>query len=163
MSALSSPAPRRSDDVPLLEVRDLTVTYHSQKEPVYAVRGVDLTLRRGETFGMAGESGSGKTTVAMSLLRLLPAQTETTGQVVFDGEDLLDASWGRIRAVRWADASVVFQGAMSAMNPVQTVGAQIVEPILLHEKVTERDAQARARALLDSVGVPSRRVNSYPH
>jgi peptide/nickel transport system ATP-binding protein len=163
MSATPSPAPQRSDDVPLLEVRDLAVTYHSQKEPVYAVRGVDLTLRRGDTFGMAGESGSGKTTVAMSLLRLLPAQTETTGRVVFDGEDLLDASWGRIRAVRWADASVVFQGAMSAMNPVQTVGAQIAEPILLHEKVTEREAQARARSLLDSVGVPSRRVNSYPH
>jgi peptide/nickel transport system ATP-binding protein len=151
------------NDVPLLEVRDLSVTYHSQKEPVYAVRGVDLTLPRGETLGMAGESGSGKTTVAMSLLRLLPAQTEVTGRVVFNGEELLEASWGRVRAVRWAGASVVFQGAMSAMNPVQTVGDQIVEPILLHEKVGEKGARARARALLDSVGVPSRRVNSFPH
>jgi peptide/nickel transport system ATP-binding protein len=152
-----------SNDVPLLEVRDLSVTYHSQKEPVYAVRGVDLTLRRGETLGMAGESGSGKTTVAMSLLRLLPAQTEVTGRVSFNGEDLLAASWGRVRAVRWAGASVVFQGAMSAMNPVQTVGDQIVEPIVLHEKVSEKEARARAESLLDSVGVPSRRVHSYPH
>jgi peptide/nickel transport system ATP-binding protein len=159
---VSAPQPR-PNDVPLLEVRDLSVTYHSQKEPVYAVRGVDLTLLRGETLGMAGESGSGKTTVAMSLLRLLPAQTEVTGHVSFNGEELLEASWGRVRAVRWAGASVVFQGAMSAMNPVQTIGDQIVEPILLHEKVSEKDARARSAALLDSVGVPSRRVKSYPH
>ena len=151
------------DDVPLLEVRDLSVTYRSGKEPVYAVRGVDLTLSAGETLGMAGESGSGKTTVAMSLLRLLPAQAVVTGRVSFRGEDLLQADWGRVRAVRWAGASVVFQGAMSAMNPVQTIGDQIVEPILLHEKVGEKEARGRARSLLDSVGVPSRRLNSYPH
>jgi peptide/nickel transport system ATP-binding protein len=154
---------QRNEDAPLLEVRDLSVTYRSGKEPVHAVRGVDLTLRSGETLGMAGESGSGKTTVAMSLLRLLPAQAEVTGQVRFRGEELLAANWGRIRAVRWAGASVVFQGAMSALNPVQSIGDQIVEPILLHEKVGEKAARNRARALLDSVGVPSRRVNSYPH
>ena len=151
------------DGAPLLEVRDLSVTYHSGKEPVYAVRGVDLSLSSGETLGMAGESGSGKTTVAMSLLRLLPTQAEVTGRVSFRGEDLLQADWGRVRAVRWAGASVVFQGAMSAMNPVQTIGDQIVEPILLHEKVAEKEARGRARSLLDSVGVPSRRLNSYPH
>jgi len=150
-------------DVPLLEVRDLSVTYHSGKDPVYAVRGVDLTLSAGETLGMAGESGSGKTTVAMSLLRLLPAQAEVTGQVRFRGEDLLVANWGRVRAVRWSGASMVFQGAMSALNPVQTIGDQIVEPILLHEKVGEKEATARAKSLLDSVGVHSRRVGSYPH
>ena len=83
---------------------------------------------------MAGESGSGKTTVALSLLRLLPANATTTGQVRFQGEDLLEANWGRLRAVRWAKASVVFQGAMSALNPVQTIGEQIREPILLHEE-----------------------------
>jgi peptide/nickel transport system ATP-binding protein len=112
---------------------------------------------------MAGESGSGKTTVAMSLLRLLPAECEVTGEIRFRGEDLLQANWGRMRAVRWAEASVVFQGAMSALNPVKTIGDQIVEPILLHEKVGDKVARARARDLLDSVGVPSRRVTSYPH
>jgi peptide/nickel transport system ATP-binding protein len=112
---------------------------------------------------MAGESGSGKTTVAMSLLRLLPNETTVTGEIRFRGEDLLQANWGRMRAVRWAEASVVFQGAMSALNPVQTVGDQIVEPILLHEKVGEKAARDRARALLDSVGVASRRITSYPH
>ena len=92
---------------------------------------------------MAGESGSGKTTVALSLLRLLPAQAMVTGRVSFRGEDLLQADWGRVRAVRWAGASVVFQGAMSALNPVQTIGDQIVEPILLHEKVGEKEARGR--------------------
>jgi peptide/nickel transport system ATP-binding protein len=124
---------------------------------------VDLALAPGQTLGMAGESGSGKTTVAMSLLRLLPAECEVTGEIWFRGEDLLQANWGRMRAVRWAEASVVFQGAMSALNPVKTIGDQIVEPILLHEKVGDKVARARARDLLDSVGVPSRRVTSYPH
>jgi peptide/nickel transport system ATP-binding protein len=169
---MSDPAPTadatewrtdRQRSGPLLDVRNLTVTYHSNKVPVYAARGVDLALAPGETLGMAGESGSGKTTVAMSLLRLLPAETTVTGEIRFRGEDLLEANWGRMRAVRWAGASVVFQGAMSALNPVQTVGDQIVEPILLHEKVGEKAARERARDLLDSVGVPSRRVTSYPH
>ena len=166
MSTPASTADRRTEGEsagPLLDVRDLTVTYRSGKVPVYATRGVDLALEAGETLGMAGESGSGKTTVAMSLLRLLPAETRVTGEIRFRGEDLLQANWGRMRAVRWAEASVVFQGAMSALNPVRTVGDQIVEPILLHEKVGEKIARARARDLLDSVGVPSRRVTSYPH
>jgi peptide/nickel transport system ATP-binding protein len=150
-------------DVPLLDVRDLNVTYRSSKDDVFAVRGVDFQLAPGDTLGMAGESGSGKTTVALSLLRLLPPAADVTGQVRFRGEDLLAASWGRMRAVRWAEASVVFQGAMSALNPVRTVGDQICEPILLHENVGEKEARARARALLDDVGVPARRVTSYPH
>jgi peptide/nickel transport system ATP-binding protein len=148
---------------PLLDVRGLTVTYRSGRDPVYAARGVDVTLAPGETLGMAGESGSGKTTVAMSLLRLLPVDADVTGEIRFRGEDLLSVNWARMRAVRWAEASVVFQGAMSALNPVKTVGDQIAEPILLHEKVGEKAARERARALLDSVGVPSRRVTSYPH
>jgi peptide/nickel transport system ATP-binding protein len=150
-------------DGPLLDVRDLTVSYRSGKESVHAARGVTFKLAAGETMGMAGESGSGKTTVALSLLRLLPTDAHVTGQVLFHGEDLLGANWGRIRAVRWAEASVVFQGAMSALNPVQTIGDQICEPIVLHEKVSETEARTRARALLDDVGVPARRSSSYPH
>jgi peptide/nickel transport system ATP-binding protein len=163
MTAPAEAMERRTGSEPLLEVRDLTVTYRSGKESVYAARGVDLSLAAGETLGMAGESGSGKTTVAMSQLRLLPSESTVTGEIRFRGEDLLQANWGRMRAVRWAGASMVFQGAMSALNPVKTIGDQIIEPILLHEKVGEKAARARARDLLDSVGVPARRVSSYPH
>ena len=150
-------------DSQLLDVRNLTVTYRAGKADVRAVRGVDFQLDAGETLGMAGESGSGKTTVALSLLRLLPQSATVTGQIRFRGEDVLQASWGRMRAVRWAQASVVFQGAMSALNPVQTIGDQICEPILLHEKVNDKQARDRTLALLDSVGVSSRRISAYPH
>jgi peptide/nickel transport system ATP-binding protein len=148
---------------PLLEVRDLAVTYRSSAEPVRAVRGVNFTLDAGETLGMAGESGCGKTTVALSLLRLLPASAKLDGEILFKGENIIGLGWQRLRAVRWAEASVVFQGAMSALNPVRTIGQQIIEPIVLHENVSQRVADARAAELLDSVGVPSARRASYPH
>ena len=148
---------------PLLEVRDLSVTYGSGQESVRAVRGVTFALEPGGTLGMAGESGCGKTTVALSLLRLLPASARLNGQILFKGEDVVELGWQRLRAVRWAQASVVFQGAMSALNPVRSIGQQICEPILLHEKVSQRVAEARAADLLDSVGVPSARIGSYPH
>ncbi len=152
-----------SPGIPLLEVRDLTVTYASGTESVRAVRGVNFALQPGQTLGMAGESGCGKTTVALSLLRLLPATATIGGQILFKGEDVLGLGWQKLRAVRWAQGSVVFQGAMSALNPVRTIGEQICEPILLHEKVTRREAEARTAGLLDSVGVPARRAGSYPH
>jgi peptide/nickel transport system ATP-binding protein len=147
----------------LLEVRDLAVTYRSDGAPVRAVRGVSFALQPGETLGMAGESGCGKTTVALSLLRLLPATARLSGQILFKGDDVIGLGWQKLRTVRWAEASVVFQGAMSALNPVRTIGEQIREPIVLHEKASRHDAAARAAQLLDSVGVPARRHASYPH
>jgi oligopeptide/dipeptide ABC transporter ATP-binding protein len=147
-------------NAPLLEVRDLAVTYPGG---VRAVRGVSFTLDGGQVLGLAGESGSGKTTTGLSLLRLLPSSTAITGEVLLRGESLLSASWGRLRAVRWAGVSVVFQGAMNALNPVQTIGDQICEPIVLHDKITRRAAWAIAAELLTSVGVPARRRGSYPH
>ena len=150
----------------LLDVRDLRVTYRQSGSPtsaVPAVRGVSFTLGRGDTLGVAGESGSGKSTMALSLLRLLGGSAKVEGQVLFAGEDLLTAKWSRLRAVRWSAASVVFQGAMSALNPVQTVVDQIVEPIVLHDKVGVKEAERRAAELLDSVGIPSKRMRGYPH
>ncbi|MFD3337189.1 ABC transporter ATP-binding protein [Streptomyces sp. NPDC058700] len=155
----------------MLEVKDLRVGYRNGGRLLPAVRGVDLTLDRGQTLGLAGESGSGKSTLALALLRLLPNAAQVTGQVLYEGEDLLTAKWSRMRAVRWAAASVVFQGAMSALNPVHTIGDQLVEPILLHGRrageeggrITERQARLRAGELLESVGVPARRMRSHPH
>jgi len=148
---------------PLLSLEGLTVTYRTQGGEVPAVRGVDLELGRGEKLGVAGESGSGKSTLALALLRLLPPTATVTGRVLLDGEDLLAMNWGRLRAVRWAGASIVFQGAMHSLNPVHTIGDQIAEPILLHEKVGEAEATRRVAQLLDEVGMPPARARAYPH
>ncbi|HEX4222424.1 MAG TPA: ATP-binding cassette domain-containing protein, partial [Pseudonocardiaceae bacterium] len=121
---------------PLLEFRDTTITYRGARGAVPAVRGVNLSIGAGETLGLAGESGSGKSTLAMSVLRLLPGNTKIGGQILLDGEDVTAMKWGRLRAVRWADASVVFQGAMHGLNPVRRISDQIAEPIVLHGNAT---------------------------
>ena len=171
---------------PLLELRNLGVTYRSAAGDVHAVRGVDLTLDKGETLGIAGESGSGKSTVAASVLRLLPKSATVTGEVLLDGENVADMRWGRLRAVRWSEAAVVFQGAMHALNPVQRIGRQIAEPIRLHGTVagdaadpseapgesgapaghtapSEAEVDARVRELLAQVDLPPSKARSYPH
>ncbi|MFI8190304.1 ABC transporter ATP-binding protein [Streptomyces sp. NPDC085946] len=144
----------------LLDVRDLTVTYAGGAR---AVRGVDLRLAAGRKLGVAGESGCGKSTLALALLRLLPAGTRVTGEVLLDGEDVLTMKWGRLRAVRWAGASLVFQGAMHSLNAVHRVGDQIAEPILLHGRATPAGARRRTGELLEQVGLPAARADAYPH
>jgi peptide/nickel transport system ATP-binding protein len=146
---------------PLLSVRDLHVTYRSDAGPVPAVRGVSFDLAPGETLGLAGESGCGKSTIAGALLRVLPRGTEVTGEVLLDGEDVLEMKPGRLRAVRWTEMSIVFQGALHSLNPVQRIGSQIVEAIELHR--TAPDAQRRVAELLETVGIPARRAGDYPH
>jgi peptide/nickel transport system ATP-binding protein len=147
----------------LLEVRDLTVSYPARAGDVPAVRGVDLTLDPGETLGLAGESGCGKSTMAAAILRLLPPGTRTAGSVLLEGEDVLTMRPGRLRAVRWTEAAIVFQGAMHALNPVRRVGDQIAEAIQLHDKVSDKQAATRVGELLEQVGLPARRAASYPH
>ncbi|MFD5328641.1 ABC transporter ATP-binding protein [Streptomyces sp. NPDC127092] len=148
---------------PLLEVRNLCVTYGSGAAAVPAVRGIDLTLPAGRKLGVAGESGCGKSTMALALLRLLPASARTTGQILLDGEDVLAMKWGRLRAVRWAGASIVFQGAMHSLNAVRRIGDQIAEPLLVHGRATPAAARRRAGELLEHVGLPAGRADAYPH
>ncbi|MEX1134000.1 MAG: ABC transporter ATP-binding protein [Acidimicrobiia bacterium] len=149
---------------PLLSVRDLSITYHTSGGPVPAVRGVSFDLEKGGSLGLAGESGCGKSTLANSLLRLLPADTEVTGEITLDGRDVLTLSPGGLRAVRWTAGAIIFQGALHALNPVQTVGDQIAEPMLIHE-TADNDKVARERTieLLRRVGLPAARADSYPH
>ncbi|MCT2581712.1 dipeptide ABC transporter ATP-binding protein [Actinophytocola gossypii] len=149
----------------LLELRDLTVRYGGRARAVEAVRGVSLTLDAGETLGLAGESGCGKSTLAMSVLRLLPSSATIDGQILLDGEDVTTMKWGRLRAVRWTTAAIVFQGAMHALNPVRRVRDQIAEPIVLHADTPPSAAAVRKRvdALLAQVELPAAKGEAYPH
>jgi peptide/nickel transport system ATP-binding protein len=147
----------------LLDVRDLHVTYASRSGPVPAVRGVDLKLAEGGTLGLAGESGCGKSSMAGAILRLLPKGTTVTGEVLLDGEDVLTMKPGRLRAVRWTDMAIVFQGALHSLNPVQRVGSQIGEAIELHTKMRGRAVNTRVGELLELVGLPARRARDFPH
>jgi peptide/nickel transport system ATP-binding protein len=151
--------------VALLELENLTVRYGGRARAVEAVRGVNLTLEAGETLGLAGESGCGKSTLAMSVLRLLPLSATIGGKILLDGEDVSTMKWGRLRAVRWTSAAIVFQGAMHALNPVRRVWEQIAEPIELHS-TTQLSAGAvrkRVNELLAQVELPAQKGESYPH
>jgi peptide/nickel transport system ATP-binding protein len=148
----------------LLDMRDVHVTYRSQEGPIPAVRGVDLSLDPGQILGVAGESGCGKSTLASTVLRLFPSDAKVTGEVLVDGDDVLTMKWGQVRAARWAKASIVFQGALHSLNPIQRIDKQLMEPILLHEKdVSESAARKRVVELLEQVGLPGRLASSYPH
>ena len=145
-------------------MRDVSLTYHPPEGPVPAVRGVNLTVGAGEVVGVAGESGCGKSTLISTVLRLFPKSAKVEGEVLVDGENVFDMKWNRMRAVRWGEAAVVFQGALHSLNPIQRIGKQLVEPILVHEKgATEASAMNKVRELLDQVGLPTRHANAYPH
>ena len=147
----------------LLSVRDLHVTYPTDAGPLEAVRGVDLELHAGETLGLAGESGCGKSSLATALLRLLPRGAKVTGEVLLEGEDVLAMKPGRLRAVRWTGMAIVFQGALHSLNPVQRVGDQIGEAIVLHATGKRPRTATRVGELLELVGMPARRARDYPH
>ncbi|MEV0094302.1 ABC transporter ATP-binding protein [Streptomyces sp. NPDC050738] len=146
-----------------LEIKNLEVTYGSGAGAVPAVRGVDLTVAAGQKLGIAGESGCGKSTLALALLRLLPASARLSGEILLDGEDVLTMKWGRLRSVRWAGASIVFQGAMHSLNAVHRIGDQIAEPLLVHGQATPGAARRRVGELLEQVGLPAARADAYPH
>lgn len=138
--------------------------YLTPRGPVRAVDGVSFSIAPGEVFGLAGESGCGKSTIAHAILRLLrPPAVITGGQVLFNGEDVLDMGQEELEDFRWRDVSMVFQSAMNSLNPVMKVGDQIIDVLIKHQKLSEREARNRAAELLEIVGIEKRRIDSYPH
>ena len=178
-------------EAPLLDVRDLRTYFKTDDGIVKAVDGVSFTVRPGQTLGVVGESGSGKSVTMMSILNLNPNPgriahdpalppgprmeaflhgskkhtSVSTGQALFRGENLLEASKRRLRALRGSEISMIFQDPMTSLNPVLSVGSQLVEAVMLHRDVTQREARELAIAGLQEVGIPraERRVDDYPH
>jgi oligopeptide/dipeptide ABC transporter ATP-binding protein len=147
-----------------LEVRDLNVWFDlGGGEELHAVQGVDLTLGPGERMGLVGESGCGKTTTVLAIMGLLPPSASVAGRVLLDGRDLLAHGEESVRPYRWRDIALVFQGAMNALNPVKTVGAQIREPMELHGIASGPQAASAAKELLELVGIPGSAAKRFPH
>ncbi len=149
----------------LLQVKDLRVYYTAGGEIINAVNGVDLEVRGGETLGLVGETGAGKTTIAKSIMRILPDPPAKIGggEIYLDGQELLHLPEKKMQEIRGKKISMIFQDPMTALNPVFTVGEQIEEVIMLHEKVNRGEAAVKARQMLELVGIPGDRSGDYPH
>ena len=148
----------------LLKVQDLTVEYHTDSGVYLAVEDLFFTLAEGKSLGIVGESGCGKTTAMMALMRLLPeAGRIVDGEVIFENIDLLQLSPKEMRKYRWLKMSMIFQGAMNALNPVRTVGSQIAEALREHDTVPKGEIRQEVLRLLDLVGVARSRTEQYPH
>ncbi|HZY19925.1 MAG TPA: ABC transporter ATP-binding protein [Ramlibacter sp.] len=151
--------------MPLLDVQDLAVTLQTQRGPVRAVRDMGFTLERGQTLGLVGESGCGKSVTALALMGLLPENARATGSVRLNGQELLGLPESQLRRLRGDRIGMVFQEPMTALNPVHTIGRQVAEPLRLHRGLSASAARREAVALLDRVGIPdaARRIDGYPH
>jgi peptide/nickel transport system ATP-binding protein len=159
MTGITDAAPRI-----VLEVSDLSVEYRGEKRTTRAVDRVSFTIGPGEAFGLAGESGCGKSTAANAIMRLLrdPAVI-TGGSILFDGRDVLAMSPDELRSFRWREVAMVFQSAMNSLNPVMTIGDQIMDIFTTHEGMTKKQARVRAAELLDLVQIDAGRLKAYPH
>jgi len=149
----------------ILEIKDLVIEYHSDDGIIHAVNGVNLVVKQGETFGLVGETGAGKTTIAKSIMRILPSPAAKikSGSIVFQGEDIMSKSETEMRKIRGRKASMIFQDPMTALNPIERIGVQIAETVKIHNKVTHIEAANRASEMLEMVGIPMDRFNEYPH
>lgn len=150
----------------LLEVKNLSVEYDTEIATVYAVNGLDLELGYGETLGLVGETGAGKTSTALSIIRLLPEGigSVTEGEIHLDGIDMLHAGEEKIRSMRGSTVSMIFQDPMSALNPVMTVGAQILEVLKIHHpEQNTAQLEKRVDEMMELVGIPAKRKEEYPH
>jgi peptide/nickel transport system ATP-binding protein len=150
----------------ILSVKNLTVEYSSREIGVcHAVNDVTFDVKKGETIGLVGETGAGKTTIALSILRLLPVPQGriVAGTVELDGEDLTKATDAHMRKIRGGKASMIFQDPMTALNPIDKIGDQISEMIRLHQNVSRQEAAIKAAEMLETVGIPAERYDEYPH
>ena len=149
----------------ILSVKDLVIRYETDDGLVRAVNGVSFDLKRGETLGLVGETGAGKTTTALGLMRLVPDPPGriVSGQIVLQGRDLAKLSEERMRLVRGNEVSMIFQDPMTSLNPVMKVGDQIGEVVRKHRKVSRLEAEKIAAQMLETVGIPRERMNDYPH
>ena len=152
---------------PLLSVQDLHVQFATSRGLVRAVEGVTYDVRQGEMIAIVGESGSGKSVSALAMMQLLPKLTARIpkGKVLFEGRNLLDLTEEQMEKIRGRDMAMIFQEPMTSLNPVLQVGLQIMEPLLIHLKLSPEAARARAMELLELVGMtdPARRLEQYPH
>ncbi|MCW4466339.1 ABC transporter ATP-binding protein [Glutamicibacter sp. MNS18] len=150
--------------VPVLEIQDLTVEYVSDERAVTGADRVSFTIHPGEIFGLAGESGCGKSTIANSIMRLLKAPAQiTNGKILFDGADVLSMNDSSLRSWRWNQVAMVFQSAMNSLNPVTRIGEQFIDVIRTHRGGSRASALQRARELLQMVHIDPTRLKSYPH
>ncbi len=151
----------------LLEIQNLKTYFFMEEGVARAVDGMDLTMRRGSTLGLIGESGCGKSVTAFSILQLVPSPPGriTEGKILFEGEDLLQKSPSEIRTIRGNEISMIFQEPMTSLNPVYTIGNQVMESFMAHEKMSKKSAREKAVEMLDMVGIPSpeKRAEDYPH
>ena len=149
----------------LLEIKNLTVHFESFDATVHAVENLNLSLRHGETLGLVGETGAGKTTSVKSVMRILPEPPAkiVSGEILFDGQDLLKLPIKEMRKIRGKQISMIFQDPMTSLNPVMTVAEQIAEVIRLHEKCSKKEAHKKACDMLELVGIRPERGSDYPH
>ena len=149
----------------LLQIEDLHIHYMSEGRKVCAVNGVSFEIGAGETIGLVGETGAGKTTMALAIMKLIqkPAGRYAGGRILFGGEDLITASENRMHSIRGNQIAMIFQDPMTSLNPVYTVGDQIAEVVAMHQKVSAQQAAERAAEVLELVGIPKERADEYPH
>ena len=149
----------------LLEIKDLYVQYTADGRAVEAVNGITITVKKGDTLGLVGETGAGKTTTALAIMGLVPDPPGkvTSGEILLNGENLLQKSAKELRTIRGKDIAMIFQDPMTSLNPVLPVGDQIREVILLHEKLSKAEATHKACQMLELVGIPAERYDEYPH